>query len=129
APAAVEGGVGDAAPAAAVGDRAARCRRLQTRGDREAAGHSRGDCPVRSPLRQVPSAPGARRGEERTMSDEMTGPALVRDDEVTNHLRAIVAPPADPSYWERLEQRIMARLERGQDEGRWWALSERTYRI
>ncbi len=63
------------------------------------------------------------------MSDEMTGPALVRDDEVTNHLRAIVAPPADPSYWERLEQRILARLERGQDEGRWWALSERTYRI
>ena len=50
---------------------------------------------------------------------EMTGPALVRDDEVTNHLRAIVAPPADDSYWAGLERRILARLERGQDEGRW----------
>lgn len=63
------------------------------------------------------------------MSEEMQGPALVRDDDVTTHLRAIVAPPADPTYWERLERRIMARIERGADEGRWWALSERTYRI
>ncbi len=63
------------------------------------------------------------------MNDEMNGPALVRDDELTNHLRAIVAPPADPSYWETLEQRIMARIDRGADEGRWWALSERAYRI
>jgi hypothetical protein len=63
------------------------------------------------------------------MTDEMKGPALVRDDEVTNHLRAMYAPPADPGYWESLEQRIMARLERGVDEGRWWALSERAYRI
>ncbi|HVH39180.1 MAG TPA: hypothetical protein VM764_04075 [Gemmatimonadaceae bacterium] len=63
------------------------------------------------------------------MSDEMKGPALVRDDEVTNHLRAIVAPPEDPSYWASLEQRIMARIDRGADEGRWWALSERAYRI
>ena len=31
------------------------------------------------------------------MSDESLGPALVRDDEVTNHLRAIVAPPTDPT--------------------------------
>ena len=62
---------------------------------------------------------------------ERTGPALVRDDEVTNHLRAIVAPPADDSYWVGLEQRILARLERGQffDEGRWWALSERAYQF
>ncbi len=63
------------------------------------------------------------------MNDEMNGPALVRDDELTNHLRAIVAPPTDPSYWETLEQRIMARIDRGADEGRWWALSERAYRI
>jgi hypothetical protein len=63
------------------------------------------------------------------MNDEMRGPALVRDDELTNHLRAIVAPPVDPSYWDGLEQRIMARIGRGQEEGRWWALSERTYRI
>ncbi len=63
------------------------------------------------------------------MTDEMKGPALVRDDDVTNHLRAIYAAPDAPGYWEALEQRIMARLERGADEGRWWALSERAYRI
>lgn len=63
------------------------------------------------------------------MTDERRGPALVRDDEVTNHLRAITAPPEAASYWEGLEQRIMARIERGADEGRWWAFSERTYQI
>jgi len=65
------------------------------------------------------------------MSDAegMRGPALVRDDELTHHLRAIVAPPADPGYWDALERRIMARIERGQDEGRWWVLSPRAYQI
>lgn len=65
------------------------------------------------------------------MTNDMNtnGPALVRDDELTNHLRAIVAPPADASYWDTLEQRIMARLDRGRDEGRWWALSERAYQF
>ncbi len=63
------------------------------------------------------------------MTDEMRGPALVRDDDVTNHLRAIVAPPADPSYWETLERRILARVERGVEAGRWWALSERAYQL
>jgi hypothetical protein len=63
------------------------------------------------------------------MTDEMHGPALVRDDELTNHLRALVAPPADASYWDTLEQRILARLVRGRDEGRWWALSERAYQF
>jgi len=62
------------------------------------------------------------------MTDEMRGPALVRDDAVTNGLRAIYAAPTEAAYWERLEQRIMAHFERGQEEGRWWALSERTYR-
>lgn len=63
------------------------------------------------------------------MTDEMRGPALVRDDDLTNELRALVAPPSDPGYWDRLEARIMARIERGQEEGRWWALSERMYRL
>jgi hypothetical protein len=63
------------------------------------------------------------------MTDEMRGPALVRDDDLTNELRALVAPPSDPGYWDQLEARIMARLERGQEEGRWWALSERMYRL
>lgn len=63
------------------------------------------------------------------MSDELRGPALVRDDELTNELRAIVAPPTAAGYWETLEARIMARIERGRDEGRWWVLSERAYRL
>lgn len=63
------------------------------------------------------------------MTDEMNGPALVRDDALTNELRAIVAPPDAPGYWDALEARIMARIERGKDEGRWWVVSERMYRI
>ncbi len=65
------------------------------------------------------------------MSDmnEMRGPALVRDDDLTNELRAIMAPPADPTYWGGLEQRIMARIDRARDEGRWWVLSPRAYQF
>ncbi len=63
------------------------------------------------------------------MTDDMQGPALVRDDAVTTELRAIVAPPEDITYWEGLEARIMARIARAGDEGRWWAFSERTYQI
>ena len=64
-----------------------------------------------------------------TEENENRGPALVRDDELTNHLRAIVAPPAEDSYWLSLEQRILAYVERGQAQGKWWALSERAYQI
>lgn len=63
------------------------------------------------------------------MTDEMNGPALVRDDEITNELRAIVAPPTAPGYWDTLEARIMARIERGKDDGRWWVLTERMHRL
>ncbi len=63
------------------------------------------------------------------MTDEMRGPALVRDDDLTNELRALAAPPSDPGYWDTLEARIMAHIERGQEDGRWWALSERIYRL
>lgn len=63
------------------------------------------------------------------MTDEPRGPALVRDDELTEHLRAIHAPPGGESYWAGLERRIMARIEQGAEEGRWWALSERTYQL
>ena len=63
------------------------------------------------------------------MTDELRGPALVRDDELTEHLRAIYAPPADESYWAGLEARILARIDRGREDGHWWALSERYYRL
>lgn len=64
------------------------------------------------------------------MNNEMNGPALVRDDdEVTTELRAIVAAPTDDAYWNGLERRIMARLERGREEKRWWALSAQAYQF
>jgi hypothetical protein len=64
------------------------------------------------------------------MTDHPNGPRLVRDeDELTRELRAIVAPPADAAYWDGLERRILARLERGREERAWWALSERTYQF
>ena len=63
------------------------------------------------------------------MTDEMQGPMLVRDDDLTNELRAIVAPPDAPGYWDALEQWIMARIQRGQEEARWWALPDRLYRL
>ena len=63
------------------------------------------------------------------MTEEMRGPALVRDDELTNELRAIYAAPKAESYWDGLEQRILARVEKGKEEGSWWVVSERTYRV
>lgn len=64
------------------------------------------------------------------MSDMNQGPRLVQDDdELTRELRAIVAPPSDNAYWDSLEQRIMARVERGRHDGGWWVLSERAYQI
>lgn len=64
------------------------------------------------------------------MNDMNEGPRLVRDDdELTRELRAIVAPPTDAAYWDSLEQRIMARVERGRQEGAWWVLSERAYQL
>lgn len=64
------------------------------------------------------------------MTEMNQGPQLVRDDdELTRELRAIVAPPADAAYWDALERSIMARVERGRQEGAWWVLSERAYQI
>jgi hypothetical protein len=64
------------------------------------------------------------------MNEMNQGPRLVHDDdELTRELRAIVAPPADAAYWDSLEQRIMARVERGRSEGAWWVLSERAYQF
>ena len=63
------------------------------------------------------------------MTEETRGPALHRDDELTEHLRALTAPPADLAYWDGLHARILARVAQGHDEGEWLAISERTYRV
>ena len=63
------------------------------------------------------------------MTEDSQSPALVRDDALTTQLRALVAPPADPTYWAGLEARILAHVERRREDGAWWALSERVYRI
>lgn len=63
------------------------------------------------------------------MSEMNQGPQLVRDDELTRELRAIVAPPAEASYWEGLERRILAHIERGREQRAWWVLSERAYQF
>ena len=50
--------------------------------------------------------------------DEMRiGPAG-REDELTRALRAEYAPPEQPGYWEALEARIMARIDR--ERNAWW---------
>ena len=45
-----------------------------------------------------------------------------RDDDVTRALRVAYAAPRDPSYWDTLEAKIMARI-RGESEGWWQPLS------
>lgn len=40
-----------------------------------------------------------------------------RDDDLTRALRRLYAPPADASYWETLEQRILARIAA---DAEWW---------
>lgn len=45
-----------------------------------------------------------------------------RDDDLTRALRQVYAAPADPTYWESLETRIMARV-RGESDGWWMPLS------
>ena len=42
------------------------------------------------------------------------------DAELTNALRALYAAPADESYWDALEARILARVARGDVAGVWW---------
>lgn len=63
------------------------------------------------------------------MSEMNSGPQLVRDDELTRELRAIVAAPTEQSYWDGLEQRIQAHIKRGREERAWWVLSERAYQF
>jgi hypothetical protein len=41
--------------------------------------------------------------------------------ELTTELRALYAAPADESYWDSLEARILARVGRGGDVQGWWS--------
>ncbi len=43
------------------------------------------------------------------------------DAELTNALRALYAAPADESYWDALEARILAHVARGREEMVWWS--------
>ena len=43
------------------------------------------------------------------------------DTELTNALRALYAAPAEESYWDSLESRILARVARGDDTISWWS--------
>jgi hypothetical protein len=43
------------------------------------------------------------------------------DAELTNALRALYAAPADESYWDALESRILAHIARGEETRSWWS--------
>jgi hypothetical protein len=43
------------------------------------------------------------------------------DGELTNALRALYAAPAEESYWDALETRILTRVARGEEGAAWWA--------
>jgi hypothetical protein len=52
-----------------------------------------------------------------------------REDDLTNALRSIYAPPADESYWSDLAQRIMARVSSEGDGDAWWQPFARLARV
>ncbi|MES2179469.1 MAG: hypothetical protein V4550_16540 [Gemmatimonadota bacterium] len=43
------------------------------------------------------------------------------DAELTNALRALYAAPADESYWEALESRIIAHIAAADESASWWS--------
>ena len=43
------------------------------------------------------------------------------DAELTNALRALYAAPAEDSYWDALEARILAHVARGDETANWWS--------
>ncbi len=62
------------------------------------------------------------------MNEDIHGPeavTLVRDDALTNELRAIYAPPSNEAYWATLEQRIVAALDA---KDIWWTVPDRWLR-
>jgi hypothetical protein len=52
-----------------------------------------------------------------------------REDEITNALRDIYAPPADESYWSDLAQRIMTRISNESEGDLWWQPFARLARV
>ncbi len=44
------------------------------------------------------------------------------DPELTSALRSVYAAPADESYWNSLEARIMARVRQAEKQGEWWTV-------
>lgn len=42
------------------------------------------------------------------------------DSELTNALRALYAAPAEESYWDALEARILHHVARGDERPMWW---------
>lgn len=52
-----------------------------------------------------------------------------REDDITNALRGLYAPPADESYWSDLAQRIMARISNENEGDVWWQPFARLARV
>ncbi len=52
-----------------------------------------------------------------------------REDDLTNALRAIYAPPADERYWSDLAQRIMTRIASDDESDAWWQPFARLARV
>ena len=56
------------------------------------------------------------------MDNELQFPQ--RDEDLTEALRTLYAPPAGEQYWAGLEQRVMARIA-ASEESAWWNAFER----
>ncbi len=44
------------------------------------------------------------------------------DTQLTEAMRELYCAPADDSYWASLEERIMARVRQGEQQGEWWTV-------
>lgn len=63
------------------------------------------------------------------MTEDYRGPSLVRDDELTQALRAIYAAPVESAYWSGLETRIMSRVSSDDIGEAWYVVPEKWLRI
>src|SRR5262249_49287537 len=126
--AAPQQGADEAHRAPAVGDRAARRRRLHAWRDRRDAGHSRGHRALGPASCTGGAAPHLEGRSERPMTDFR----LISNDEddgdasVVRGLRSLYAAPAGDAYWNELEARIMARV--ADVELGWWTELDRWVR-